>query len=415
LPPAPQGGFDLSEWRLKNPQGANGKMEGNDVILFSVMKAVKHTYTGLLKEIRQLVEQARHNVVRSINTELLLTYWNVGRLIVDKEITEIYDDRGLRQMLLDISKELTRDLGKGFSRTNLFYMRSFFLNFTGIQTLSEQGNLKAVQTLSERTGKIESRKSKTVQTKSGQDKKIKKSIGLTLSHQLSWSHYCELLKCSNEMEIGFYQQTAIREGWSVRELRRQINTALFERIALSKNAKNVMKLATKGQIIENETDIAKDPYVLEFLNIPEHYSYTEKHLEQQIIDNLQKFILELGKGFAFIARQFRITLNNKHFRVDLVFYHRILKCFVLFDLKIKAVEHSDIGQMNLYLNYFETEQNVEGDNQPIGIILSKHKDDITVEYAIRGITNKIFVSKYQLYLPDKKMLQKKVQEILDKS
>lgn len=137
-------------------------------------------------------------------------------------------------------------------------------------------------------------------------------------------------------------------------------------------------------------------------------------MEQKIIDNLQKFILELGKGFAFVARQFRITLNNKHYRVDLVFYHRILKCFVLIDLKIKSVEHSDIGQMNLYLNYFETEQNVEGDNHPIGIILSKHKDDITVEYAIRGITNKIFVSKYQLYLPDKKLLKKKVKELLDK-
>jgi predicted nuclease of restriction endonuclease-like (RecB) superfamily len=367
------------------------------------MKAAKHKYTGLLKEIRQLVEQARHNVVRSINTELLLTYWNVGRLIVEKERTEIYDDLGLRQMLLDISKELTRDLGKGFSRTNLFYMRSFFINFRGVQTVSEQGNRKFGQTLSERT---ENKKSKTVPGKS--------KVVLTLSGQLSWSHYCELLKCNDDIETGFYQQMAINENWSVRELRRQMDTALFERIALSKNAKAVMKLANKGQLIKNETDIVKDPYVLEFLNIPEHHSYSEKHLEQQIIDNLQKFVLELGKGFAFVARQFRITLNNKHYRVDLVFYHRILKCFVLFDLKIKAVEHNDIGQMNMYLNYFETEQNTEGDNQPIGIILSKHKDDVTVEYAIRGITNKIFVSKYQLYLPDKKMLQKKVREILDR-
>jgi predicted nuclease of restriction endonuclease-like (RecB) superfamily len=239
-------------------------------------------------------------------------------------------------------------------------------------------------------------------------------IGLTVSYQLSWSHYCELLKCNNEIEMGFYQHTAINEGWSVRELRRQIDTALFERIALSKDAKGLMKLATKGHVVENETDITKDPYVLEFLNIPEHHSYTEKHLEQKIIDNLQNFILELGKGFGFIARQFRITLNNKHFRVDLVFYHRILRCFVLIDLKIKSVEHSDIGQMNLYLNYFETEQNAEGDNPPIGIILSKHKDDITVEYAIRGITNKIFVSKYQLYLPDKKLLKRKVMQLMDK-
>lgn len=360
------------------------------------MKAAKHKYTGLLKEIRQLVEQGRYNVIRSINTELLLTYWNVGRLIVDKEKEEKIDDISLRQMFIDLSKELTRELGKGFSRSNLFAMRSFYLRFNMVDTVLTVSGQKL-------------KRSKKSLITSGKSK-----IVLTLSGQLSWSHYCELLKCNDDIETGFYQQTAINESWSVRELRRQMDTALFERIALSKNAKAVMKMANKGQIVKSENDIVKDPYVLEFLNIPEHHSYSEKHLEQQIIDNLQKFILELGKGFAFIARQFRITLNNKHFRVDLVFYHRILKCFVLFDLKIKAVEHNDIGQMNLYLNYFETEQNVDGDNQPIGIILSKHKDDVTVEYAIRGITNKIFVSKYQLYLPDKKMLQKKVLEILEK-
>lgn len=349
-------------------------------------------YNSLLKEIKQLVEQARHNIIRQINTELLFTYWHVGRLIVEQERSEKYDEQALRQMLLDISKELTRVLGKGFSRTNLFYMRGFYINFLSVQTMSEQRG-KSVQTVSERSRKQQKR--------------------LTVSDQLSWSHYCELLKCSDEMEMSFYQQTAINEGWSVRELQRQIDTALFERLALSKDAKAVMKLATKGQIIEKDTDIAKDPYVLEFLNIPEQYSYSEKQLEQKIIDNLQKFILELGKGFGFIARQFRITLNNKHYRVDLVFYHRILRCFVLIDLKIKSVEHGDIGQMNMYLNYFETEQNAEGDNPPIGIILSKHKDDITVEYAIKGITNKIFVSKYQLYLPDKKLLKRKVMQLLE--
>jgi predicted nuclease of restriction endonuclease-like (RecB) superfamily len=354
------------------------------------VKPAKNKYNNLLKEIRLLVEQARHNVIKTINTELLLTYWNVGRLIVTKEYSEQYDETSVRNMLLDISKELTRDLGKGFSRSQLTYMRLFFLRFPNFQAPDKLG-----VTVSHQKGK----KAKTT--------------GLTVSHQLNWSHYFELLKCNDEMEMGFYQQTAINENWSVRELRRQIDSALFERIALSKNAKGVMKLAAKGQIIENETDIAKDPYVLEFLNIPEHYSYSEKQLEQKIIDNLQKFILELGKGFAFVARQFRITLNNKHYHVDLVFYHRILKCFVLFDLKIKAVEHNDIGQMNLYLNYFETEQNVEDDNQPVGIILSKHKDDVTVEYAIRGITNKIFVSKYQLYLPDKKQLQKKIKALIE--
>jgi predicted nuclease of restriction endonuclease-like (RecB) superfamily len=220
------------------------------------------------------------------------------------------------------------------------------------------------------------------------------------------------MKSNNEMETSFYQQTAINESWSVRELERQMGAALFERIALSKNPKGLMKIATKGRLAEDGRDFIQDPYVLEFLNIPANRQYNEKHLEQKIIDNLQRFILEMGKGFAFVARQFKITLNNKHFHVDLVFYHRILKCFVLIDLKVKAVKHTDIGQMNLYLNYFEAEQNVEDDKQPIGIILTKHKDDITVEYATRGITNKIFVSKYQLYLPEKKLLKQKVEELL---
>ena len=388
------------------------------------MAIARSKYNSLLKQIRQLVEQARHNVARSINTELLLTYWNVGRLIVEYEQAGNIRAEYGKQLLIELSKSLTREIGKGFSRSQLQMMRLFYIWF---QMDNEQIRLTVSGKSANQKSLTASGKSKAVLTVSGQSKKPEKAVGLTVSNQLSWSHYYELLKCNDEMEIGFYQQTAINEGWSVRELRRQMDTALFERIALSKNAKGVMKLAAKGQIIESETDIAKDPYILEFLNIPEHYSYTEmflnipehysyteKHLEQNIIDNLQRFILELGKGFAFVARQFRITLNNKHYHVDLVFYHRILKCFVLIDLKIKAVEHNDIGQMNLYLNYFETEQNTEGDNQPIGIILSKYKDDVIVEYAIRGITNKIFVSKYQLYLPDKKLLKKKVKELLEK-
>jgi len=362
-----------------------------------IVRIAKGKYSHLLTEIKQLVEQARHNVLRNINTELLHTYWNVGRLIIEFEQSGNIRAEYGKQLLIDLSKSLTTEIGKGFSRSQLQMMRLFYIRF-------QPGSTQIRLTVS---GKLSRKKSLTSSGKS--------KVGLTVSDLLSWSHYYELLKCNDDLETSFYQQTAIHENWSVRELRRQIDTALFERIALSKNKKSVMKLAAEGQVIEKETDISRDPYILEFLNIPEHHSYTEKHLEQKLIDNLQKFVLELGKGFAFVARQFRITLNNKHYRVDLVFYHRILKCFVLIDLKIKSVEHSDIGQMNLYLNYFEKEQNVEGDNPPIGIILSKHKDDITVEYAIRGITNKIFVSKYQLYLPDKKLLREKVLELIDKN
>jgi predicted nuclease of restriction endonuclease-like (RecB) superfamily len=360
------------------------------------MKPTTRKHSELIKNIRLLVERARENVIQSINVELLYTYWCVGKLIVIKERHEKYDDISLRQMLQEISLQLTTALGKGFSRSQLTYMRVFYLRFRYFEA-------------------VPAKKRAGLTVSNQQQKKGAKAIGLTVSNHLSWSHYHELLRCNNDTEISFYQQLAVVEKRSVRELRRQIDSALFERVALSKNARGVMKTAVaKGRINDRHAGIARDPYVLEFLNIPENNKYNEKHLEQKIIDNLQQFILEIGKGFAFISRQFRITLSNKHMYVDLVFYHRILKCFVLIDLKVKAVKHHDIGQMNLYLNYFEAEQNHPGDNPPIGIILSKYKDDITVEYAIKGISNKIFVSKYQLYLPDKKILQQRVERLLEK-
>lgn len=375
------------------------------------MKPTKNKYTELVSEIRQLVEQARQSISRKINTELLITYWSVGKLIVLREKEENIDEKSSRQLILELSKELSLHVGKGFSRSNLFAMRQFYLLYKLVQTPSGHLPVENVQTSS-----VQKKIKPVVKMKTKLAKQADmENIGKTISFQLSWSHYCELIKMDNDLERSFYQQQSINENWSVRELQRQKDTALFERIALSKDHKEVMTLAQKGQIVETEADIARDPYVLEFLNIREKYRYTERHLEQKIIDNLQSFILELGKGFAFVGRQFRITLDNTHYRVDLVFYHRILKCFVLFDLKVREVKHHDIGQMNLYLNYFEAEQNVEGDNPPIGIILTKHKGEVMVEYATRGISNKILVSKYQLYLPDKKVLQMKVRELLDKN
>ena len=209
------------------------------------------------------------------------------------------------------------------------------------------------------------------------------------------------------------KKTTHNENLSVRELERQIDSSLFERLALSKDKKGVLQLSEKGHIVSHPTEAIKDPYILDFLKIPQSHKMTEKGLEQKIIDNLQMFLLELGKGFAFVARQYRISLRNKHYSIDLVFYHRILKCFVLIDPKIRNVAHGDIGQMNLYLNYFKTEENVEDDNEPIGIILSAGKDEVLVEFATGGISNKIFVSKYQLYLPDRKQLQRKVKAIMD--
>lgn len=196
-------------------------------------------------------------------------------------------------------------------------------------------------------------------------------------------------------------------------MKRQIDSSLFERLSLSKDKKAVLKLSEKGQLIESPSDLIKDPYVFEFLGIPEQNIVKERDLENKLIENLQKFLLELGKGFSFVGRQFKITIDNQHFYVDLVFYHRILKCFVLIDLKTQKVKHQDIGQMNLYLNYFKEEENVENDNKPIGIIIAKDKHEFLVKYATGGLSNKIFVSKYQLYLPDKEVLENKVNQIIN--
>lgn len=323
----------------------------------------------LINTIKELVYNSRKNILRNINSEIISTYWNIGKLIIDQESQNNISEKSSRQLLVELSKDLTLQIGKGFSRSNLTYMRLFYLKY---------------------------------------------SDGVTLSHQISWGHYYELLKIDDALERKFYENQICNENWSIRELRRNKSTALYQRLALSKDKNALLELSNFGQKLNSEKDVIKDPYILEFLNLSEKETYSEKELEQKIIDNLQEFLLELGKGFAFIGRQHRITLRNRHYFVDLVFYHRILKCFVLIDLKINEVEHLDIGQMNLYLNYFEMEQNVEGDNPPIGIILTTEKDDVFVEYAIKGITNKIFVSKYQLYLPEKEILQDRIKSIVEK-
>ncbi|MBI2731579.1 MAG: DUF1016 domain-containing protein [Sphingobacteriales bacterium] len=333
------------------------------------MKSVKAktNYTRLLKDIGLTIETARQNAVKAINTELVKANWEIGRHIVEFEQQGQERAEYGSDLLARLSKDLGQRYGKGFGRRNILDMRRFYLAFSKWQTVSAK---------------------------------------------LSWSHYISLISITDDVERKFYEKQAINQNLSVRELDRQINAALFERLALSKDKKGVLQLSEKGHIITQPHEAVKDPYVLDFLKIPQSHRMTEKHLEQKIIDNLQQFLLELGKGFAFVARQFRISLRNKHYAVDLVFYHRILKCFVLIDLKTKKVNHGDIGQMNLYLNYFKAEENVEGDGEPIGIILSAEKDEVMVEYAMGGISNKIFVSKYQLYLPDKKLLQKRIKAII---
>ncbi len=229
---------------------------------------------------------------------------------------------------------------------------------------------------------------------------------------MSWSHTSNFLKIDDPLERSFYEQQAIRERWSVRELQRQKKSSLFLRLAAGKDKDAILRLASQGQIIEQPSDLLRDPFVFEFLKIPEPHSLSETDLKGRLCDHLQPFLLELGKGFTFVGRQYRITLNNTHYHVDLVFYHRILRCFVLIDLKLDDVQHYDIGQMNLYLGYFAAEENVEGDNPPIGIILTRHKDELLVEYATYGMNSQLFVQKYQLYLPEREELRREIERTL---
>ena len=331
-------------------------------------KPISKGYDNLIRNIGTILEQGRRQAYNVINQILTKTYWEIGRQIVEFE-QEGKEKAEYGSALLDtLSRDLKQKYGKGFGRRNVLDMRRFYIAYPNWQTVSAE---------------------------------------------LSWSHYVELLGIEDGLERSFYEKQCIQEKWSIRELSRQINSALFYRIALSKDKKGVLELSKIGHIIQKAEDIVRDPYVLEFLNIPENYKYTEKELEQKIIGNLQMFLLELGKGFTFVARQFRITLGNQHFYLDLVFYHRILKCFVLIDLKVGKINHQDIGQMNLYLNYFKKEENSGNDNEPIGIILGAEKDHFTIEYALGGISNKLFISKYKLYLPDRKELEMKFKELLE--
>lgn len=320
-------------------------------------------YKKLLGTIGESLTAGRIRAAKHVNNILVETYWNIGKHIVEFEQKGEEKAEYGSSLLARLSKDLKHSFGRGFSRSNLQYMRLLYLSYPICQTLS---------------GK------------------------------LSWSHYTELLSISDNLARPFYEKQCIKENWSVRELQRQRSTALFERIALSKDKEEVLALSQQGQSIEAPRDIIKDPYIFEFLDVPEQ-RIKEKEIENQLVARLEQFLLELGKGFAFVGQQYRITLNNTHFYVDLVFYHRILKCFVLIDLKVDKVNHQDIGQMNMYLNYFKSEENVEGDNDPIGIVLATDKDHIMVEYATGSISNQLFVSKYQMYLPDTETLKRELE------
>ena len=337
-------------------------------------------------DIYKLLEDARKNVKKAVNLAMVYSYFEVGRKIVEEEQNGENRAQYGQYIVKELSEYLTQNFGKGFSVTNLKQMRHFYCVYSQDQigqTLSDQ--FRNLPTAS--TGR---------------------------KFFLSWSHYLKLMRIENVDERHFYEIEAVKNNWSLSELNRQFDSALYERLALSKDKDKILQLSKEGQLIETSSDIIKDPYVLEFLGLEEKSGYSENDLETHLIDNLQKFLLELGAGYTFVARQKRFTFNEEHFRVDLVFYNRLMRCFVLFDLKIGTLKHQDLGQMQMYVNYYDRYEKQEDENSTIGVLLCQDKDDSLVELTLPEDAN-IFASKYQLYLPDKKVLQSKLKEWIEES
>ncbi|PKL69882.1 MAG: DUF1016 domain-containing protein [Methanomicrobiales archaeon HGW-Methanomicrobiales-1] len=347
----------------------------------------------LVQEIRDLVQSARRAAAQNVNTLQVVTNFEIGRRIVE------FEQQGNRRaeygerIVRELSQRLTAELGRGFSKSNLEYMRRFYLEYYEAvppiaQTVS--GQLPAKTTT----------ETPIRQTLSAQ---------FTPTFTLSWSHYIVLMTIENRDERRFYEIESRQNQWSLSELKRQFNSGIYERLALSRDKKGVKALADKGQIIGNPQDMLKDPYVLEFLGLDENSHYSESDLESAIIDKLEIFLLELGKGFLFESRQKRFTFDADHFYVDLVFYNRILRCYVLIDLKIGKLTHENLGQMQMYVNYYNREVKLTDENPTIGMILCKTKNDALVNLTLPENAN-IYASQYQLYLPSKEELKKKLIE-----
>jgi len=350
----------------------------------------------LIAEVRGLVQSARHAAATTVNTLQVLTNFEIGRRIVEHEQKGEKRAEYGAELLKELSARLTEELGRGFSVANLQLMRLFFVEFapriqqTPSVTLADQK--KSPKTCAK------SAFSPISQTPSG----IFKS-----PFTLSWSHYVLLLTIKDADERSFYEIEAANENWSLSELKRQKASALYERLALSRDKKGVKQLAEKGQIISRPEDVLKDPYVLEFLGLDEKTRYSEADLEQAIIDRLEHFLLELGKGFLFEARQKRFTFDEDHFFVDLVFYNRLLRCYVIIDLKLDKLSHQDLGQMQMYVNYFDRHVKLPDENPTIGILLCKRKKEAIVELTLPADAN-IHAREYQLYLPSKEVLRQKL-------
>ena len=321
-------------------------------------------FNTIFNNIKELVVNSRNKVYTTVNIEMLKLYWNIGKIIMGIQQGDERAKYG-DSILEKLSEKLTNEFGKGFSKRNLERMRKFYICFP---------------------------------------------ITTTVSSQLSWSHYLELIKIEDKSKRNFYFNECINTKWSVRELQRQRDSLLYERLLLSADKEKVLELSEKGQILKTSKDLVKDPFVLEFLDIKENTYYLESDLEKNILEHLKEFLLELGKGFSYVGNQVRITLNKEHFYPDLVFYNRILKCFMIIDLKIGKVTHQDIGQMQMYVNYYDREIKQRDENQTIGILLSTNKNETVVKYTLPQSNETIFSTEYKLHMPTEQELISAVEE-----
>ena len=333
-------------------------------------------------QVLELFQNAKRKVSSAVNMTMVYSYYEAGRMIVEEEQQGKERAEYGKYILKQLSEKLTKELGRGFSYDNLKLMRKFYTVYSkdviGEMSFPQSENLPVTR---------EGRK-----------------------FYLSWSHYLILMRISNKDERHFYEIESYRNGWNKNELSRQYGSSLYERLALSRDKDEVMRLALEGQVIESPEDIFKDPYVLEFTGLPEMASYSESDLEEKIIDHLQQFLLELGRGFTFVGRQVRFTFEEDHYRVDLVTYNRLLRCFVLFDLKIGKLKHEYLGQMQMYVNYYDRKVKMEDENSTIGIIICKDKKDAVIEMTLPENNNQIFASKYQTVLPSKEELQQLLED-----
>ena len=319
---------------------------------------------NIFDNIKDLVINSRNKVYQTVNTEMLNLYWNIGKAIMEIQQGDERASYG-DAVLEKLSQRLTNEFGKGFSSRNLRTMRKFYLMYP---------------------------------------------IWKTVSAKLSWSHYLELIKIDEEPKRNFYLNECINSKWSVRELQRQRDSLLYERLTISADKEKILELSEKGQILNTSKDLVKDPFVLEFLDIKENTDYLESDLEKNIIEHLKEFLLELGKGFSYVGNQVRLTLEEDHFYPDLVFYNRLLRCFVIIDLKIGKVSHQDIGQMQMYVNYYDREIKQDGENPTVGILLSTNKNETVVKYTLPEDNKTIFSSEYKLHMPTEQELISAVEE-----